>query len=66
MNLALYSCTGKERFDSFSQANAVAKRATRRSSLKPDVYHCTHCGGFHIGNKKKKPLSKKIEARRQA
>lgn len=43
-------CTGKVKFDSFEQAEQIAYRKTRRHELKPKVYHCTYCGGFHIGN----------------
>ncbi len=53
MNSADAACVGKVRFETFTQANAVAKRPTRRNSLKPSVYHCQFCHGFHIGNGKR-------------
>lgn len=43
-------CTGKVKFDSFEHAEQIAHRKSRRNDLKPRVYHCIYCGGFHIGN----------------
>lgn len=48
--LALIQCEGKVKFDTFTQAETVANRKTRRNQLKPSAYHCTSCGGFHVGN----------------
>lgn len=48
------SCDGKVKFDTYDLADSVAKRRTRRNSLRPAVYHCLFCGGFHIGNGKPK------------
>lgn len=46
------SCTGKQHFESFDRANAVASRSTRRDDKKGmSAYHCAFCHGWHIGNK---------------
>lgn len=46
-------CAGKARFASAALAHRVAKRRSKfndRKTAKPgDVYHCAHCGGWHIG-----------------
>lgn len=50
----LASCQGKERFETYSMAAHVAHRPSRRNQLRPAIYHCAQCGGFHIGNNKPK------------
>lgn len=57
MEKGLYSCQGKARFSTYSQAAAVAGRRTRRNNLRPGIYHCLFCEGFHIGNNKPKQKS---------
>lgn len=48
----VYSCIGKEAFRSPQLAAAVNKRRTKGG--KPnDVYRCSFCGGWHLGNRPK-------------
>lgn len=56
------SCDGKVKFDTFDLAESVAKRRTRRNNLRPAVYHCQFCGGFHIGNSKPKQVKQDKKA----
>lgn len=48
-------CVGKERFESATLAHQVVRRTTaskrRRGKLRGALkaYHCTDCGGYHIG-----------------
>lgn len=55
------SCAGKVRFETYSRAEEVATRKTRRNALRPAVYHCANCGGFHIGNSKPVTRGKGLE-----
>jgi len=42
-------CVGKQRFDSFSRANEIARKTASRRPGKFSAYHCPHCAGFHYG-----------------
>lgn len=59
------ACSGKVAFASFTQAERVADRGTRRNKSR-QVYRCVHCYQFHLGRKpvtgrKRRPLTKEIE-----
>lgn len=41
-------CTGKRVFDTFGQANKVARRHARESGRRA-AYHCRYCGKYHVG-----------------
>lgn len=44
------ACAGKVRFETFEQANRVARRARRRkNAARQNAYHCPDCAGFHVG-----------------
>lgn len=43
-------CLGKHRFDDRGLTIKVSVQSARRGSLKPNVYRCKNCGGWHIGN----------------
>jgi hypothetical protein len=45
-------CAGKDPFDTFALAKAVAVK-TKRDKHKANirVYHCPHCHKYHIGSK---------------
>ena len=49
-NPRISQCTGKVKFDTFTMAEQVASRKTRRHEMRPKPYRCRFCGGFHIGN----------------
>ena len=40
------ACEGKHRFNTFTEAQRTMRRELRRVAR---PYHCTDCGGFHIG-----------------
>ncbi len=44
------ACDGKVSFSSFTQAQLVAVRGTRRGKSR-QVYHCTFCHHFHLGRR---------------
>lgn len=51
------ACTGKVRFDCFTQANQANRRSSKgRSSIKRQVYSCSVCHGWHLGGSKPKPI----------
>lgn len=45
-------CAGKVRYDGpFAAARALKKISKRRGlDRKAAIYHCVHCGGYHIGH----------------
>lgn len=44
-------CQGKKRFNSFSLAEKVGKRARRKhDDANLQVYRCRFCAGYHPGN----------------
>ena len=43
----LMACTGKVRFDSYTQADRV--RGRRSVGIARNVYHCKLCNGYHVG-----------------
>lgn len=43
-------CDGKQRFSSFSDANRIARRSSRRRDKPMRAYRCPSCHGFHFGN----------------
>lgn len=43
-------CLGKEAFASHELANAVATRMRRHRGYSVQIYHCRHCGAWHIGS----------------
>lgn len=52
-------CTGKEAFATPQLASRVNRRRSTRSKLGGVIYHCDHCGFFHIGRKAKSPHYRK-------
>ena len=40
------SCSGKHRFESFTQADRTIRRDLRKAAR---AYHCCECGGYHVG-----------------
>ncbi len=42
-------CTGKERFESHSNAQKIINRRGKKRHDRREVYFCRSCGGFHIG-----------------
>lgn len=63
--VVLVSCFGKIRYTTFRAADAVAKRQRRQRDDQPcDPYHCTHCNGFHVGERSK--LLRQARAARRA
>jgi hypothetical protein len=45
------SCQGKQRFESFEEANKhVAHHNNNKRSRKMKSYRCDHCGGYHYGH----------------
>lgn len=46
-------CDGKNRYDNKADAKRAAKHAERRGCGRLSVYHCEHCGRFHLGHKPK-------------
>jgi hypothetical protein len=49
------ACTGKVRFDSFSQADKTNKRSSHgRASIKRRVYSRSVCQGWHLGGRRPK------------
>ena len=57
------ACDGKVSFSSFTQAQLVAVRGTRRGKSR-QVYHCTFCHQFHLG---RRPINQRQRRRaRQA
>lgn len=59
-------CDGKQRFLTHTEAIRTLRMSVRRQQRAVpgehlEVYHCSHCGGFHFGhsNKKERPHNKK-------
>lgn len=46
-------CNGKQRFESFELASAVASRHGRRPERSLHPYRCQNCRGFHLGGAKR-------------
>ena len=42
-------CTGKQAFVNGALAYRVAKRSSRAKKGGLAIYHCPHCGKYHIG-----------------
>ena len=45
-------CYGKIRFDSYTHAQEILRRRNRngrKHHATRKVYHCSWCGGFHLG-----------------
>jgi len=40
------SCSGKHRFESFTQADRTIRRDLRKQAR---AYHCSDCHGYHVG-----------------
>ncbi len=50
---AAESCAGKVRFETFSAAEATARKSRRsKNASRQTPYRCTICGGFHVGTHK--------------
>jgi hypothetical protein len=49
------ACDGKVGFATFTQAQRVSERASRRGRNR-QIYHCVHCHQFHLG---RMPLSRR-------
>lgn len=45
-----YQCKSKRRFKSFQRAERRAIELKAYRGYPFDVYHCPHCGGFHVAN----------------
>jgi hypothetical protein len=57
------ACDGKVAFATFTQAQLIAVRGTRRGKSR-QVYHCTFCHQFHLG---RRPINQRQRRRaRQA
>jgi hypothetical protein len=54
-------CLGKERFESFTRAQEVAHQVSRRRSARVTAYHCTLCGGSHVGSTVRKRVNIKLK-----
>lgn len=51
MSVRQSQCLGKFRFETFGEADRVAKAARRRRySQRQNAYRCGLCGGFHVGS----------------
>ena len=50
------SCAGKQRFDSFSQAQRFG---AKRKGFGGGAFHCRACNGFHVGQVWHKGVNKK-------
>lgn len=48
------SCTGKSRFVSARVAHMRAKVLNKTTEAYHEVYHCPHCGGYHIGSRERR------------
>lgn len=48
--IRIAQCDGKKRFDNHEQAAKVAARKSRRHEIRPRVYRCQYCGGYHVGS----------------
>lgn len=46
-------CTGKRKFETFTQAKGAARNATRNNREPMRPYPCRECHKFHIGNSRK-------------
>lgn len=46
------NCEGKERFTTFSLADRMARKSSRRhdKTLRLRAYRCGDCGGYHVGS----------------
>ncbi len=42
-------CFGKQRFNTYTMAQRLARRQNRRKDEGFAPYACPHCGGFHVG-----------------
>lgn len=49
---AARGCLSKRRFASKRKARISADKAEIRSGAKLGVYHCRHCGGWHMTSKR--------------
>ncbi len=49
------ACFGKIQFSTFTQAQRVSERASRRGRSR-QIYHCPHCHLFHLG---RRPITKR-------
>lgn len=47
-------CMGKSRFVSARVAHVRAKVMNRTTEAYHEVYHCPHCGGYHIGSRERR------------
>lgn len=45
------TCDGKARFDSWGDANKVARRYQRNKGARVLPYRCPYCRGYHVGYK---------------
>jgi len=43
-------CTGKRKFETFTQAKGAARNAARNNGEPMGPYMCRSCHKFHIGN----------------
>ncbi len=51
------ACDGKVGFSTFTQAQRVSERSSRRGRSR-QIYHCPHCHLFHLG---RRPLSRRLK-----
>ena len=59
-------CSGKHRFNTPAEANAVLRDMNRRhgrEKVSRNVFRCPHCGGWHLAHAKRRaeraPISKR-------
>ena len=52
-------CMGKHRFDDGGLAKKVARLSAKRKESRTVAYKCTHCGGWHVGNRNSSDRRKK-------
>ena len=57
----LSGCQGKERFQTFTLAQEVAHKVSRRRSARVNAYHCPICSGFHVGSTVRKRENIKLK-----
>lgn len=54
------ACAGKIAFSTFTQAQLIAVRGTRRGRSR-QIYHCPFCHLFHLGRRPAQPRQRRRE-----
>lgn len=61
------TCQGKERFESFSMADRIAKTMSYKRSTHIMAYRCHVCSGWHIGSRQgDSPVTARSKKERKA